>query len=266
MSLISSEFRKVRFARAYRGLAFSAMGLAVLSCIASPYAVHSQAVSAAGLTMNGLDDPQVVSGMYAKSVAGYIVVVIMGVLLMAGEFRNRTAVATFLSSPRRSSVLAAKLVVAAIAGAATMAVAVALGSLACAVTLSQFPESVAPAAGTFEHLGILAVVSGSVLAVIGLAMGTLIRNQGLAIGITVVWLYIIDTLLVLFWPTGGKYLPSGLITGMMALHIEASDGSGSIGINTANYLDPTPAALMLLGYGAVFAGIAMATTMRRDID
>ena len=79
------------------------------------------------LSFNGLADPQMVSGMYAKAVGGYLIAVIIGVLAMAGEFRNGTAVATFLAAPRRLAVLAAKLVVAAGAGVVTMIVSTAAG-------------------------------------------------------------------------------------------------------------------------------------------
>ena len=266
MNLIKSEFRKVLYARTYRYLILSSTALAVLSCVASPYAVHSQELAKQGLQLSGLDDPQMVSGMYAKSVGGYIFVVIMGVLMMAGEFRNRTAVATFLGAPRRKSVFFAKLIVAAFTGMVTMIVAAVVGSLACWTILKQFDEAVAPAPGTFTHLATLAIVSGAVLAVVGLALGTLIRNLGFAMGIAVVWLYIVDTMLVLFWPSGGKFLPSGLIAGMMALNLQAQDSSVGVGLDTTAYLSPTPAALLLLGYGVVFAAVAMVTTMRRDID
>jgi multisubunit Na+/H+ antiporter MnhC subunit len=42
-------------------------------------------------------------------------------------------------------------------------------------------------------------------------------------------------------------------------------GSG-FGLNTADYLDPVPAALLLLAYGIGFAVLAMFSTLRRDID
>lgn len=269
MSLIASEIRKVRFARTYRSLLLAATALSILSCVASPYAVHTQQTARAGLAMPGLDNPQVVSGMYAKSVAGYILVVVIGVIMMAGEFRNGTAVATFLAAPRRTSVLAAKLAVAAAVGVTVMVVSMTLGVIACYLTLQRYAEAVAPAVGTFSHLAVIAVVSGAVLAVIGVALGTLIRNQTVAITVTIAWLYIVDALLVLLWPAGGKYLPSGLITGMMALDLQASEtpaGGVAVGIDTTNLLSPTAATFWLVGYGVVFAGLAVATSLRRDVD
>jgi hypothetical protein len=75
-------------------------------------------------------------------------------------------------------------------------------------------------------------------------------------------LFVIDPLLLVLWTDGGKYLPGGLITAMTAVDIDAPE----LGINTADYLDPIQATLVLLGYGAVFALISLVTSMRRDID
>lgn len=265
MSLVTSELRKIRYARSYRYLLLGAVALAVLSAGASPYVMH-QMLETGEVKFNGLTDPQVVSSMYAKAVGGYIIVVIMGVMIMAGEFRNRTAVATFLTAPRRAAVLTAKLGVAALAGVATMLVSTGVGVAACWVALKQYPEAVAPAAGTFTHLTAIAVVSGAVLAIIGVAVGTLIRNQGLAIGLTMMWLFLIERLIVVFWSAGGKFLPTGLITGMMALRLEGGDRSTGLRLDTAEYLDFWPATALLLAYGAAFAAIAVTTSLRRDVD
>jgi len=53
-----------------------------------------------------------------------------------------------------------------------------------------------------------------------------------------------------------------LITAMLALDIEAPE----FGIDTAAYLPPITAVVVLLGYGAVFATLAIATSLRRDIE
>ena len=77
MNLVKSEMRKVLYARSYRYLLLGAIALAVLSSAASPYVTHRMAESGE-LTFNGLTDPQMVSGMYAKAIGGYIIVVIIG--------------------------------------------------------------------------------------------------------------------------------------------------------------------------------------------
>ena len=60
-----------------------------MSAAASPYVVHT-ATSSGEMSFGGLGDAQMVSGMYAKAVGGYLIVVIMGVLAMAGFQDNET--------------------------------------------------------------------------------------------------------------------------------------------------------------------------------
>jgi hypothetical protein len=100
------------------------------------------------------------------------------------------------------------------------------------------------------------------LGIIGVALGTLVRNQMLAITGALLYLFVIDPILLALAPDTGKYLPVGLITAMLALDIEAPE----FGIDTTAYLPPLTATVVLLGYGAVFAGLAIATSLRRDIE
>jgi hypothetical protein len=67
---------------------------------------------------------------------------------------------------------------------------------------------------------------------------------------------------LLVFVDAGKWLPTGAITGMLALEFE----SEALGVSTTEYLSPGLSALVLLGYGAAFASIALVTSMRRDID
>jgi hypothetical protein len=49
---------------------------------------------------------------------------------------------------------------------------------------------------------------------------------------------------------------------MLAIEFE----SAALGVDTADYLTPEVATLVLLAYGAIFSLIALVTSMRRDID
>jgi ABC-2 type transport system permease protein len=49
---------------------------------------------------------------------------------------------------------------------------------------------------------------------------------------------------------------------MMALDIQSPE----LGFDTANYLPPLSATLVLLGYGVVFGAVAITTSLRRDIE
>jgi hypothetical protein len=84
----------------------------------------------------------------------------------------------------------------------------------------------------------------------------------LAIVGALVYLFIIDPVLLALLPDAGKWLPSGLITAMLAIDVNAPE----LGIDTSSYLSPWLATVVLIGYGAVFAATAWATSLKRDIE
>ncbi|MEK9578427.1 MAG: hypothetical protein VW008_03655, partial [Aquiluna sp.] len=168
----------------------------------------------------------------------------------------------FLTAPKRGTVLANKLGMAAIAGILVMVISTAAGIIAGLVGMSFYPDAADPSSEIFLNTMVAAVVSGAVLGIIGVALGTLIRNQMLAIVGALIYLFVIDPILLLLWPDAGKFLPSGLITGMMALDINSPE----LGFDTSNYLPALSATLVLLGYGIIFAATAIATSLRRDVE
>jgi ABC-type transport system involved in multi-copper enzyme maturation permease subunit len=183
-------------------------------------------------------------------------------MMMAGEFRHGTAVTTFLAAPKRASVLSAKLAVAALGGTVMMLVSTAVSLIAGYFVLLGFENAAGPSENLFVNTLLAAAISGAVLGIVGVAIGTLIRNQMIAIVGALVYLFVIDPLLLALWPDAGKYLPSGLISAMLSIEISAPE----LGFDTTQYLPPITATLVLLAYGAAFAAVAIATSLRRDID
>jgi ABC-2 type transport system permease protein len=258
MNLIKSEWRKLIYARAHWGLLIAATFISTLSVVVTPFIIDSQSE----LFGFGLDQTEAVDAIYANGISGYIFAIILGIMLMAGEFRHGTAVATFLTAPKRGSVLAAKLGIAAIGGTLIMWVSAGISFLAGYIALLNFENVAAPSENLFLNTMIASTIGGAVLGVIGVALGTLVRNQMLAITGALVYLFIIDPILLAVWPDVGKFLPTGLITAMLAIDIDAPE----LGFDTSNYLPPLEATGFLLAYGVVFAGVALATSLRRDID
>ena len=258
MNLLKSEWRKLVYVRAHWGLLIAATFISALSVAVTPFILDTQGE----LFGFGLEEQQAVDSVYANGISGYIFVIILGIMLMAGEFRHGTAVATFLAAPKRGAVVLAKLVVAAIGGVLLMLVSSVLSFAAGYFALLSFPEAAEPSEGLFVNTLVASVVAGAVLAIVGVALGTLVRNQMLAIVGALVYLFVVDPLLLALLPEAGKWLPSGLITAMLALDIQAPE----LGFDTTAYLPPLTATLVLVGYGAVFAAAAWATSLRRDID
>lgn len=257
-ALLKSEWRKLTYARAHWGLLIAGILLAGLSTAVTPV-IFDNPDTGFGLS---LDQTQSVDAVYANAISAYFFAIIIGIMLMSGEFRHGTAVATFLTAPKRGTVLATKLVIAAIGGMLVMVISTAAGLAGGWVGLSFFPDAASPTNEVFINTMLAAVVSGAVLGIIGVALGTLVRNQMLAITGALLYLFVIDPILLALAPDTGKYLPQGLIAAMLALDIEAPE----FGIDTTAFLPPLTATVVLLGYGAVFAGLAIATSLRRDIE
>lgn len=258
MNLIKSEWRKLIYARANWGLLIAATLISILSVVVTPFILENQG-EMFGLS---LDSTEAIDSVYANGISGYIFAIIIGILLMAGEFRHGTAVATFLTSPKRGAVVANKLGIAAIAGVLVMWISTAFSMAAGWLVLQTFEDAGQPSGNLLANTFMAATLGGAVLGLIGVAIGTLVRNQMLAIIGTLIYLFIIDPLLLALWSDAGKWLPSGLITAMMALDIDAPE----LGFDTSNYLPPLTAALVLLGFGAVFAAAAITTSLRRDVE
>jgi len=69
--------------------------------------------------------------------------------------------------------------------------------------------------------------------------------------------------LTIFLP---KYLPSGLIVGMLNVKLDVKSVGRGLNIDTANYFGATTATLLLLAYAAVFAFLGIFTSLRRDVN
>lgn len=262
MNLIRSEFLKFLWLRLNWGLLLAATAISVLGTAFTPYATE-RAGAALAMPLSSAD---VVDSIYAKAMGGYMFMLILGIYAMSSEFHQHTAIATFLATPKRWKALAAKLGVSAIVGAVFNVVVTAISMVAAAVALSFYKNVAAPHDYIFADYLASAALTGAVLAVIGVGIGTLIRSQNAAVLTGTLWIFLVDRLLAVLFVEVGKYLPTGLITSLMSLKLNLNSKQIPFKLSTADYLEPAPAAGLLLLYGVVFAAVAMFTTLRRDID
>ena len=175
----------------------------------------------------------------------------LGAVGAAGEFRHGTAVPTFLATPARWHVLAGKLAahlgLGAIVAVACVAVqmAIALPWIDGQATgLTPWSAAVLePATGT--------ILSGAAYCALGVAVGMLVRNQIVALAVTLGWFAVAEGALATFAPDVSRFLPGGLFSG--------AD-------NPATHLLPLPiAAAVLAAYVAGLSVLAARTTLRHDI-
>lgn len=124
---------------------------------------------------------------------GNLMILLLGVLAVTGEFRHATATATFLRTPHRIRVLTAKasavVVVAAVAAAADLAVAVAVG-----LATGALPGALLNAEVVLHVAGLL--LAYPLYGLIGVAAGALIVVQPVAVLLPLAWvLYLEDFVL-----------------------------------------------------------------------
>lgn len=260
-ALIQSELRKLIYLRANWLLLIWSGVFASLGTVAPIFVLNSET---RGMRMgfSGTSTPEGINAVFANAAGGYLFALIMGILIMTNEFRHGTAVGTFLVTPKRTTVLVAKLITAALAGLIVQIFSflIALSSGLVALT---FYEPHAPVTGELIWKVFRAsALSGIVLGIVGVGFGALVKNQVAAVTGAVIWTLIVEGLVVAFVESIGKYLPAGAITGLVDLDFGSNDFNFSI----ENYLSPGPATLVLLGYAAVFSLVAMRTTLRRDLD
>ena len=150
-----------------------------------------------------LDSADGISRVMAAASSGALLLLVIGILMTAGEFRHGTATSTFLISPDRRRVIGAKLAAAALVGAVVAARCPSLLTLAVALPWLA-TEGVDASAYTSEAVAaLLGSVGATVLgAVVGVGFGAMVRNQTAAITVALVWTQVVEGILVGVRPRG----------------------------------------------------------------
>ena len=197
---------------------------------------------------------QGVRNVWGTAGGGYVITLLLGILIVTTEYRHRTMTSTFLAQPHRLRVVGAKLVAATIT---SLGFAVVMCAAVAALALPVLAARDAYALPAGDVAAILAggLLSTTLFGVLGVGLGTLVRNQVAAIVGGLVWLLLGEALLISFLPSVGKWLPGGAASSL----VQATSFRGDA------LLSPGVAAVVLLGYSAVFVGIAAVTTLRRDV-
>ena len=182
-----------------------------------------------------------------------VAMLILGIMIAAGEDRHRTILGTYLGEPRRGRVLVAKLVTAGGAGAIGGA---ALFGFALAIVVPLF------ASRGVHHLpvNVMSLWLGTTLitacwGLLGVALGALTRNTVAAIVGALVWVGVIElAVLQPLIPSLAKWLPTG-----------AGVALTTVAPTHHHLLAPAAAALVLVGWAAVISTAAARTTLRREL-
>jgi ABC-type transport system involved in multi-copper enzyme maturation permease subunit len=181
---------------------------------------------------------------------GAVLVMVLGIIISAGEYRTQTATDTFLTEPRRHRVLAAKLVIAAVLGLALGALGAAVG-LPVAYVWFEAEGAAFPAASEELWLTLGGVVLyASLFAILGVAFGSLVRNQVVAIVSALTFVLLLEQLLTQSGASMAEWFPGN---------------AGAAVVRTpGEFLDPGAGAALLLAYALALALAGIVVVTRRD--
>jgi ABC-2 type transport system permease protein len=242
----------------YGLLAFAAALTGIFSAIEASRAGKVSGVAPLN-TYSGL------STIVTGGVWGLILAAVLGVTISSGEFRHQTATLTYLATPDRTRVLAAKMVAAA-AGGAVFGLAVYL--VAAGVGLGfvaghGYPVSIGTV--TFVRYGLGHLVGGALLASLGAVLGSLVRSQLAAVIGVFVWSIILESLIGGLFTSIRPYLPYTVGTTLAGTALGAAGFGPSHAVSSAAPLPFAAAAALLVALAAVLAAVAARTTVRRDV-
>jgi hypothetical protein len=228
--------------------------------------------SAAGV-LPGSNAPQVPAEALAPIVystatsVGYVFPLLIGTLIVTTEFRHKTLTPTFLATPRRGTVLLAKLGAGVVLGllygllAAIAAVGVGAGILAALGLPTGLDSS-----DTWAMVA--RMLLASVLWVfVGIGVGTTVRNQVATIVIVLAFTQFVEPI---GRTIGGfveglaevvQYLPGAAADTLVGSSIFSAMQTGG-----AEPLEWWVGALVLLAYAVVFLVIGQFSSWRRDVN
>lgn len=246
IGLVHAELAKLRTIRLVYGVAAAMATFGVLTVVAN--------VSAAGRQGNpplSADDLPALVGAPATMLAG--AALLLGILGIAGEFRHHTITQTFLATPERGRVVAAKLAAYALAGMAVAALTLAVTMAVALPWLTAKGLTVSVLDGEVGRVLAGTLLAAGLCGLVGVGVGALVRNQVAALVSVLVWAVVVEGLLLnlLNAPALGKWLPTAAaaaLTNPGGAHLNSWEGG-----------------LLFATYGLAFALVGTRFVVRRDV-
>lgn len=184
---------------------------------------------AIGSLLQDMSDPSQMEGMGAMSQPGFasetlgsglvfnqLILGVLGVLLFSGEFTTGSAVSTFLASPQRLRVMAAKFIFTVVLTGLTQLVSTLLAYFIAKPVAENYNLTLEFGSSSFQSVlwyGTLAVIMA---ALIGLALGVLLRSSAGGITVLAAVFFVLPIITAIFgayvdWlPNVSAFLPDQL--------------------------------------------------------
>ena len=210
-SLVAAELLKVRTTRA----------VWVASAVVLAYAVLGPVLVV--LAPPGASIPPIVPSLLAESLRGPAqlagaAVLLIGLLSATTEFGHGTVLTTRLAEPRGARVLAAKLIAMSLVALALTIVLAIVSMGATAAMLMSEDVAVEPLGHGVPRYAVVLLALVVLHALLGVAVGTLLRNTAAAVGAVLVWAFVVEGIVpvVTRRPEIGDWLPGGAVLQVLA--------------------------------------------------
>jgi ABC-2 type transport system permease protein len=240
---LRAEVLKVRSTRTTLGLVLGMAALILLFVILTALltSVHEM----------GQRDQQ--RDLYSIGSFAGLFAALAGIMLVTGEYRFGTIRPTYLFTPKRSTVLAAKVAASLVAGLVFALIGEILSVGVGGVILHERSVSIALTHHDYSLLTVGTLIGTALWGGIGVGLGMIVRNQvGAIIGI-LAWGFVIQNLLFGLAPSVGRWTPDSAQNGMM-------------GMTDAHLLDPAPGAVVLIGWAIAICIGGAVMAARRDVN
>jgi ABC-2 type transport system permease protein len=191
------------------------------------------------------------NGAFAAAFAALI-----GVMAMTNEFRHGTIRATFVFTPARTRVVAAKV-------AASFLVGMLFGALGAGVALAGGVAMVRARGydvlidgGDVRRLVLGTIAMSALWAALGVGLGALVRNQVLAIVGLFAWVFVVEVLVFQYLPGIGRYAPGAAGSAMTG---------DTVGDSSVHLLSAWGGGALLAGYACILVLLGALFVERRDV-
>lgn len=251
MNLFAAELRKLRTVPTTWVVSGIGWALVVLSVLL-PYIVPGFGDQFTGSASQ-------VAGAIDAIGGNSIIPLVVGVLVITTEFRHGTIGRTLQLVPSRLTVLGWKL--AAGAAYAVLFTLVSLVLTAILVGIFAAVEGVGLSWGAEGWTALWQVFVGMVApALLGVAIGALLRSQVMAITLVLVWVFVVESLIMGLRPSVGAWLPFQALNSVFLTEETRAQMPPNF-----EFIEPGVALAAFLGYVVVFTAAAVVLMRKRDV-
>jgi ABC-2 type transport system permease protein len=245
-ALVHSELLKQRSTRTTLSLFVAMIGLVLLAVLLHGFGLRAEALGDRHVQLMVLGRGELLGVLFAA---------LLGAMSITAEIRHGTIRPTFLFSPRRGRVVAAKVVVSVLVGAGFGLVAGAVATAAGTAALRARGIDLQLDGSDDALLVFGSAAAATLWAAIGVGLGALVRHQvPTLIGICA-WLLFVEGLLA--EATGGLGDVGRILPGSAAAAISGQD--------PGTLLAPAVGLGLLVAYAAAAALAGAIATSRRDV-